>query len=81
MTPADKQYFEIMQLKRAGLTDRDALQYVLCKQAIQDAIDRREFSLDASGFDYIWSKEDRKRLQEERDALQDVYNRLPMFFF
>lgn len=80
MTPSDKQYFETQQLQRAGLTVREALRYVLVKQALQDAIDRRDFALDASGFDYVWSDEDRKRLQEERDALQEAYNRLPMIF-
>lgn len=80
MTPADKQFFEIQQLQRAGLTAREALRYVLTKQALQDAIDRRDFALDYSGFDKIWSLEDRKRLQEERDALREAYNRLPMIF-
>ena len=80
MTPADKQFFETQQLQHAGLPAREALRYVLVKQALQDAIDRREFALDASGFDYVWSDQDRKRLQEERDALQEAYNRLPMIF-
>ena len=80
MTPADKQFFETQQLQRAGLTAREALRYVLTKQALQDAIDRREFALDAFGFDYVWSQEDRKRLHEELDALREAYNRLPMIF-
>lgn len=80
MTPADKQFFETQQLQRAGLTAREALRYVLTKQALQDAMDRREFAMDASGFDYVWFQEDRKRLQEELDALREAYNRLPMIF-
>ena len=80
MTPTDHQFFEIQQLQRAGLTAREALRYVLTKQAMKDAIDRREFALDASGFDYVWSDQDRKRLQEELDALREAYNRLPMIF-
>ena len=80
MTPTDKQFFETQQLQRAGLTAREALRYVLTKQALQDAIDRRDFALDDSGFDKIWSMEDRKRLQEERDALREAYNRMPMIF-
>lgn len=83
MTQSEQLYFAVQDFQRThpGTTSREARRWLLVRQAIQEAIDRKDFCLDTDGyFDKIWSDEDRKQMIEDRDLLQEAMRDLPILF-
>lgn len=82
MTQSEQLYFAVQDFLRKypNTTCREVRRWLLVRQAIQEAIDRKEFCLDQSGFDWIWSEADRKQMIEDRDLLKEALRDLPIQF-